>query len=73
MASFGLAMLIFGYLAASCAVIGLMIWGLLAMLPPLREAYPELVAPLGRLGAQWLGIGVISFLIGVTTLPPFGP
>ncbi|MFN3430822.1 MAG: hypothetical protein ACK46X_12810, partial [Candidatus Sericytochromatia bacterium] len=63
--SVGLVLLIFGYAVFSLAVIGLVAWGLIAMLPPLREEHPQLYGGLARLSGQWLTLGVVSFAIGL--------
>lgn len=66
--SMGLVLLIFGYLALSSAIIGLITWTLIAVLPPLKEEHPELYASLGRLSRQWLSVGAIAFLAGLLSV-----
>lgn len=67
--TFTLVLLIFGYMVFSCAVLGLITWGLVALIPPEQEKHPELQQGLRRLGVQWLGVGALSLALGVLSLP----
>lgn len=68
--SYSLVLVVFGYLVLSCAVIGLIVWGLAALLPPLRQDHPELYTRLGKVACGWLGLGATSIGVGLALVWP---